>query len=138
MRLHLTRILIVLVTLSGVVVVGRSFRDNRPFNRISFAPWQTAGQDRFSKMARRYEPLLPHLRGLKTVGWVSSFGHEKGHRMMAQSMLAPTLVIDSDTPETMIASFEDDVLLDAFLGDGRFDARQRLGNGVAILQRRPR
>ncbi len=133
------RILLVLaIVLTGAIVVGSTFQDTRPLSYITVAPWQEAGQDRFSKMARRYVLLRPHLRGLKTVGWLSSYDHESGQRMMAQSMLAPTLVIDADTPEILIASFEDDARLDVFLGTRNFHVQRRFGDGVAIVQRRRR
>ncbi|MGA2501540.1 MAG: hypothetical protein ABSH20_27685 [Tepidisphaeraceae bacterium] len=126
------------VVLCGAIVVGRTFQETRPLAYLTFAPWQDAGRDRFSEMACRYVPLQPHLRGRRTVGWLSSYDHESGHRMMAQSMLAPTLVIDSDTPEVLIASFEDDARLDAFLRTRRLQVERRFGDGVAIVQRRRR
>ena len=136
---RVARILIVLaIVISGVIVIARTFREIRPLHYVTFAPWKKTGQERFSQMARRYVPLQPHVRGLKTVGWVSSYDHESGQRMMAQSMLAPTLVIDADTPETLIASFEDDAHLDAFLRTRNFHVDRRFGDGVAIVQRRRR
>ncbi|MFI5379708.1 MAG: hypothetical protein ACHRHE_10450 [Tepidisphaerales bacterium] len=138
MRSQVIRILVVLVALSGVVVVGRTFRETDPFHHVGFGAWQETAQDRFSAMARRYVPLRPHLRGLEAVGWLTSYDHEMGHRMMAQSMLAPTLVIDSEAPEIVIASFETNAELDACLLTRSFQVQRRFGEGVAILKRRAR
>ncbi len=126
-------IFILLTVASGAVIVGQSWRQTRPLEHITFAPWQTAGQDRFSEMARRYAPLRAYLAGIHTIGWISSFDHEEGHRMMAQSLLAPTLVVDSDEPHVLIASFHDEKKLQAFLDAREPAPTRRFGRGVALI-----
>ena len=107
----------------------------RPLDWVNLRPW-SEHDSRFARKGQRYLPLVEPLRGEKIVGFVSSFHHEQGQRMMAQSMLAPTLVIDSDEPAVLVASFKDERELEQFIAASPFVVRQRFGDGVAIVGRR--
>jgi hypothetical protein len=82
------------------------------------------------------------VRGTHEVGFVSDPATEwVADRMLIQSLVAPTLVLDpklESSPPVMIASFPDDAGLDAFLAiRADLSARRRLGNGLAVLERKP-
>lgn len=106
-----------------------------PLTCINLRSWSDH-DTRYTRMAQRYLPLAEPLRGHRVVGFISGFHHDEGHRMMAQSMLAPTLVIDSAEPAVLVASFGDDGELQRFIKGSPFAVRQRFGDGVAIVERR--
>jgi hypothetical protein len=127
-------IVIGILGLWALGAVGGIIRRDKPLCQLNLRPW-SEHHSRFARKAQRYLPLVEPLRGQQVVGFISSFHHEEGQRMMAQSMLAPTLVIDSDQPAILIASFKDDEELGRFIPASPFIIRQRFGQGVAIVER---
>jgi hypothetical protein len=97
------------------------------------------GDDSVSQVARLYLPLRETLRNISEVGFVTQ-SQDPDQAMlryyMAQSMLTPTLVVQSSDRPVVITFFDDDSHLEAFLQSHPFAIRQRLAAGLAILDRK--
>lgn len=94
--------------------------------------------DHIAATARLYEPVRAHVRDLDRIGFASFKDSEHGYQMryyIAQSVLAPTLVVESTDGDIILASFSEDWRLDAFLASGPFVERARFPGGIAILER---
>lgn len=94
--------------------------------------------DYAAPIARSFQPLRPHVQHLPEVGFVTQSPDPNQAMLryyMAQSVLVPTLVVQSPDRPVVIASFEDDTQLDRFLQSHPFTVRHRFGNGLALLDR---
>ena len=99
-----------------------------------------AGNEHIPATVRLYEPLRDHLKQYDEIGFASFKDSEYGYLMryyIAQSVLAPTLVVESTDRDVVLASFGEDWRLDEFLATQPFVERARFPGGVAILERRP-
>ena len=86
-----------------------------------------------------YEPVREHTEHLERMGFASFKDSEHGYLMryyIAQSVLAPTLVVESTEEEIVLASFAEDWRLDDFLATQPFTERARFAGGLAILERK--
>jgi hypothetical protein len=95
--------------------------------------------DYLAATARMYEPVRVHLAGADQIGFASFKDSEHGYLMryyIAQSVLAPTLIVESTAHEFVLASFSEDWRLDEFIAQHRFTVRHRFDGGVAILERK--
>lgn len=110
----------------------------------AFSVWCTAqrddrGADHLAATARMYEPVRAHLAGVDRIGFASFKDSEHGYLMryyVAQSVLAPTLVVESAERDLVLASFAEDWRLEQFVAEHPFTVRQRFDGGVAILERK--
>ena len=90
-------------------------------------------------MAAPFLKLADDLRGEKAVGFVNGYPNLE-QRMMAQSMLAPTLITSDARPPLVIAAFPTDHELDSFLAgpppeeSGPLGVRRRFSPGMALLE----
>jgi len=94
--------------------------------------------DHLAATARLYEPVRAHIHDRDQIGFASFKDSEHGYLMryyLAQSVLAPTLVVESTDHDVVLASFSEDWRLDAFLADNPFVERARFPGGIAILER---
>src|SRR5688572_29454292 len=97
------------------------------------------GADHLAATARMYEPVREHLAGVDDIGFASFKDSEHGYLMryyMAQSVLAPTLVVESADRDVVLASFSEDWRLDQFVAEQPFTVRRRFDGGVALLERK--
>jgi len=128
----------VAIVLWAVLAVRVYLDRNQPLRQFAAGPWHQAGKDRFSQAARVYLPLRDRLRGVQSVGFVCGGGSEDARTMrhyMAQSMLAPTLVVRWEEQRVVIAAFDNDGQLAQFMLAGPFRLREHFGSGLAILDR---
>jgi hypothetical protein len=107
----------------------------RPDEQLSAPDWRQRDDVVAAVKARPYESLRNDLRGVESVGFVPAKPAFEGERMIAQSMLAPTLVVSSADAPLVIAGFETAEELEDFLLSHRFTIRRRVGDGQALLQR---
>ena len=106
--------------------------------------WRTTqrtegGADHLAATARMYEPLREHLAGVDEIGFASFKDSEHGYLMryyVAQSVLAPTLVVESVDRDVILASFGEDWRLEQFVAEHPFTLRHRFDGGVALLERK--
>ena len=92
----------------------------------------------FPSMAERYRPVRDRIAGLERLGFVCEEGDPDRYAFkswLAQSLLAPTLLIQSDEPKIILANFDDEQRLTQYLQSRPLRIRDHFGNGVAILER---
>lgn len=114
------------------------WRTARPAQHYSLAPWHQAPTNPTAWIASRYLPLRPLVHDHCAIGFVADTQNPDWHarkHYLAQSFLAPTLVIDSTEHEIVLAAFDEDAQLERFLADKRFAVLHRLGPGMALLRR---
>jgi hypothetical protein len=96
--------------------------------------------DHLASTAAIYEPVREHTKHLDRIGFASFKDSEHGCLMryyIAQSVLAPTLVVEStEHDDVILASFAEDWRLDDFVATHPFTERARFPGGVAILERK--
>jgi hypothetical protein len=100
---------------------------------------QEHGADYLAATARMYEPVREHLEGVDQIGFASFKDSEHGYLMryyVAQSVLAPTLVVESIEHDVVLASFSEDWRLGQFVARHPFTVLQRFDGGVAVLERK--
>ena len=125
------------VVCAAMVVVGM-WQKTQPVRQFTAQGWGNWGNDRFSQAGRVYPPLRERLGNVKRVGFVcGELPGDAGELRyyMAQSMLAPTVVERTVEAATVIAIFDSEAELAEFVRDSAFRVRERVGNGVAILDR---
>ena len=99
-----------------------------------------AGPDHLAATADIYKPVREHTKHLDRIGFASFKDSEHGYLMryyIAQSVLAPTIIVESTDHDVILASFSEDWRLDDFLATQPFTERARFPGGVAILERKP-
>ena len=128
-----------LILLNAIMSVRQMWTWVRPFDRFASRPWPEYGIQPYTVMAAPFLKLADALRGLKAVGFVNGYPNLE-QRMMAQSMLAPTLITSDARPQLVIAAFPTDHELDSFLAgpppeeSGPLTIRRRFSPGMALLE----
>jgi hypothetical protein len=120
-------LLVCILACAAVTVAATFFRSRAP-------------ADHLAATTRLYEPVREHVKPFDEIGFASFKDSEHGYLMryyVAQSVLAPTLVIESAERDVVLASFGEDWRLDDFLATQPFVERARFPGAVAILERRP-
>jgi hypothetical protein len=129
------------IFLWGGLEVLEQFQRVEPFTQFAKPPLELREDTVALAKVKRFRPFCGALKGNHSVGFISDPATEwVADRMLIQSLVAPTLVLDPKLPgepPLYIAFFADDASLDAFLVN-RSDlvARCRLGDGLALLERR--
>ena len=125
---------------AAIVQIRAKYVQVNPQEQFGKPAWQEGGGGFFEERARRFMGLRELVGERETVGFATDRPPWLGTRMMLQSMIAPTVVVESDEQEMVIAAYEDEQKLEGYLSalEGKSTGvrvSRRLGQGVAVLQR---
>jgi len=132
----------VIVTFVGTSAVQVGFKAGqiKPSLQFHQPRWEDGGGSYIEKWARRLIGLREALGAEQSVGFATDWPAWLHGKMLVQSMVAPTVVMDSDQRDLIVGAFEEEDGLQAYIqrrrtqGD-RIAVRRRFGQGVAILER---
>jgi hypothetical protein len=119
----------------AVFEIHRKTNHLNPARQLSAPHWRLRDDVDAARYARPYDSLRDELRGVRSVGFVPAKTRFEGERMIAQSMLVPTLVVSTADAPLVIAGFDTAEELEDFLLSHPFTVREHLEGGKALLQR---